>query len=677
MIVRQVAENKNTFLFTSNETDVPCNHHPAKVKYLGEKLQSHAFIIWRNVCCLPNAKYDPNINLPPFLQENPQIFKNNSGELKINCSGDYLNYIKEKKNVLKSFLAQSDDKENNLYLIESAEKEEKIEKFNEILPTFKNQSALPEIVSNFTEYVSSDGTFYQEAKKKNKKNQLLKNFDSFLANLTLDEPKVEEISQKLAVRVENLSLTKTIGLRLIDKRDRDEFKSLSANDSADDFAVQADLIAGIELPRILVDAGERLAVSVIKDSKSLFSAAYATSAVISVTLDGGHRRNLSEPIILLFPKKLNNNSAACVYWDFTMDMEEGNWSTEGCTLNKTITLEDTLIDECHCWHLTHFALIFWDSKSTAQFKNTFLDQVSSVGCITSLVCLAGVFLAAIISPKWRKGAGQKLLLQMALSLALLLSLFLVTANVDLNKWGCFFAGFFMHYAILAHVFWMLIAAYLQYIRLVKVIAQRKPNLILKSAVVGWIFPIIPGMVVLLSQKFDFYSEIPLCLPTGLAFYLSILLPVTLIQLINLAVFALITFNICRVSSFRGRKHDANRFQFRRFIQLVFLFTLLGLNWIFAIFQVAFPDARFAFGLLFTIFGTFQGMVYFCFFVLMHKDFPSAWRRFVALLRNMSETSEEKSLRHSENTLMTTISRIFTSSNQTYNGGENLEKDTTF
>ncbi|XP_059485159.1 adhesion G-protein coupled receptor G6-like [Neocloeon triangulifer] len=511
-----------------------------------------------------------------------------------------------------------------------------------------DDSAIRKVANLFSAFGNNQEAILKNLSKPQETN-LLKNLDHFLANVVLNQSSAEEIKPNFAVRVENINGTKIRGMQLTGLGKSEELQKFHSitSESNDSSILQPGLIAAVKLPESSLLHHRRLSVVIIQESEKLFLNEFKTSDVVNVNLDGKHLINLDEPVIIWFPRNSSQKLGECGFWNFSLNNGNGNWSTEGCKIIATHKLEDsTFVDECHCWHMTHYALIFWDSKydfntmeKTDKYtsRNTPLNSeiddlfevISNVGCITSLVCLAGVFLAATISSKWRKGVGQKLLLHMALSLTILYSLFLgIDFLIDDNSsdWVRFIAGFCIHYSILAHISWMLVAAYWQYKRLVKVMFVRTSNLILKSSIVGWCIPIIPGLIVLILQKFDFYSQPPFYLPTGLAFYLTVAFPVALIQFLNLSVFAMITYNLCRLNKFNGKKHHDNGSHVRRFIHLVYLFTMLGLVWIFGVLQIVFPDARFVFGFLFNLVGTSQGISYFVFFVLMHREFKNCCRR---------------------------------------------------
>jgi len=197
-------------------------------------------------------------------------------------------------------------------------------------------------------------------------------------------------------------------------------------------------------------------------------------------------------------------------WDFNANDGNGGWSPYGCRMQGTRVLDIndwTVIDECACWHMTHFGEIFWDSDrpfftSKDTEHESLLNFITFSGCILSLIGLSGIFITAGISPSWLSGPGQKIQLQMSVNLALLIIIFMfLTSDMVLPKHLCSLMGALLHYMMLSNFSWMLLAAYLQYSRLVKVVVKRSSRLLLKSGVIGWGLPLIPVVLAFLSGNF--------------------------------------------------------------------------------------------------------------------------------------------------------------------------------
>jgi 7 transmembrane receptor (Secretin family) len=93
---------------------------------------------------------------------------------------------------------------------------------------------------------------------------------------------------------------------------------------------------------------------------------------------------------------------------------------------------------------------------------------------------------------------------------------------------------------------------------------------------------------------------------------------------NVIVFLLIARSLFQTIEIR--RHDVSCLNTTRYKQLVFLFILLGLSWVFALLQVTIPAARIFFAYLFCFAIGSQGIVYFVFFVLMDNKATDAWTK---------------------------------------------------
>jgi hypothetical protein len=329
-----------------------------------------------------------------------------------------------------------------------------------------------------------------------------------------------------------------------------------------------------------------------------------------------------------------SDPGVCVSWDFSKNHGRGDWSRQGCrliTTHKNVSYENynNVLDECACWHLTHFGELFWHSdepmmESLHPSHSKTLDLITLTGCCLSLAGLTGVFATALVAPEWLRGSGQKIQLQISINLAFLIILFLLSSYLDLNSFFCIFLGILLHYSMLSNFCWMLLAAYLQYSRLVKVVSSRSSRLPLKSGLIGWVLPMVPCICILVSGQYQVYSKPPMCLPRGIAFYTSILTPLVVVMCCNTVVFILIARNL--YINIKIRRHDKTCLSFRRFKQLVFLFVLLGLSWLFAIAQLITPKPwNIIFSYFFCLCIAGKGLTYFIFFILMDESAKNAWK----------------------------------------------------
>lgn len=264
-----------------------------------------------------------------------------------------------------------------------------------------------------------------------------------------------------------------------------------------------------------------------------------------------------------------------------------------------------------------------------------LDYISILGCVMSLVGLACIWLTAICFRKWRKEEFNIVILNISFVLTLIMLYFLLLNLPELwnqyismtNKVHCMIMGGFLHYNVLVLFLWMLIIGINQYKMFVKVM-DRSPNNIKKYIIVAWGLPLIPtGLVALLEPNTympdaeRLASNTAICYPTGKSLYYGVILPITIIILINLGLFVYI---FCTLrSSLKKFKHRSEKEQIIIQIRVcVLLFFLLGLSWTFGL--LSFLDNGVIFSYLFCLTATLQGFVLFLYAVVIRKTTRDYW-----------------------------------------------------
>jgi hypothetical protein len=273
--------------------------------------------------------------------------------------------------------------------------------------------------------------------------------------------------------------------------------------------------------------------------------------------------------------------------------------------------------------LTHFGAIFRQGEDDHA-----LELISIIGCWVSIISIGGIFLTFAVDRQLMKGAGQKILLLKAANLVLLPIIFLAGASVKKSQLGCICFGFLLHYAILSNFIWKGIAGYLQYRRLVMVIKTRSAKLLTKLILVGWLAPLIPGLLAVFFNQSDIYSGEPLCLPNGVVFAVVILAPLCIVLAVNTGIFVKIALSLYKSSI--PRRHANYSLALTRFKQLLFLYVLLGLNWAFGVCQMMFPsNIAVPFAYLFCITISFHGLSFFVFVIGMNKRARDAWNTFLS------------------------------------------------
>uniref|UniRef100_A0AAG5DPS3 G-protein coupled receptors family 2 profile 2 domain-containing protein n=1 Tax=Anopheles atroparvus TaxID=41427 RepID=A0AAG5DPS3_ANOAO len=369
------------------------------------------------------------------------------------------------------------------------------------------------------------------------------------------------------------------------------------------------------------------------------------SKIISVTIPGYGSRMPGE--IPIYTRQHDPGRASrCGYWSLdSLDDspgEFGRWSYDECRLVNVST--SGAITICGCFHLTSFSRLTMDtqmvetvgvSKKLIADKSTMaLDVITVIGCALSLLGVIGILVTAILFPSWRVKASSKILLQLSCAIAVeMIIIFFEGPDIDkqgistLDEIECTLLGSVFHYIILVTFMWMLVSAYLQFMRYVKVLGWLRPShFILKATMCCWGLPALPVVIFLILDhrlylKQDNVSDI--CYPHASALYYGLLLPIGAIIFLNFISFVFVLYNIFTIPSnlTKTADHDMTLAQLRLSI---FLFFLLGLPWIFGMLTTGSVDKLFAY--LFCLTAPLQGFVLFIYFIVMDPIARRLWLR---------------------------------------------------
>uniref|UniRef100_A0A182NAG3 G-protein coupled receptors family 2 profile 2 domain-containing protein n=1 Tax=Anopheles dirus TaxID=7168 RepID=A0A182NAG3_9DIPT len=363
--------------------------------------------------------------------------------------------------------------------------------------------------------------------------------------------------------------------------------------------------------------------------------------IISVTVPGYGSRMPDEIPIYTRAQPHSSPGGRCGYWSFEAPPNAtgpyGRWSYDECRVRR-VAGPRTL---CACYHLTSFARLTMDTqmvetvgvsqKFIADQGTLALDVITAIGCALSLVGVVGILLTALLFPCWRAKASSKILLQLSGAIAVeMIVIFLEGPDIDQNRISrieCALLGSVFHYIILVTFMWMLVTAYLQFMRYVKVLGRLRPaHFILKATVVCWGGPLVPVVACLcydhtLYLKRDNLTDI--CYPHGRALWYGLLLPISAIIAVNLVSFVFVLYNICTIPGNLTKTAD-HAMTLAQLRLSVFLFFLLGLPWIFGMLTTGTEDKLFAY--LFCLTAPVQGFVLFVYFVVMDPTARRYWSR---------------------------------------------------
>lgn len=371
--------------------------------------------------------------------------------------------------------------------------------------------------------------------------------------------------------------------------------------------------------------------------------------------------NYDRPLPALFPiifrprrDLIADDDMQCGFWNFhpAESARISEWSSAGCDYLGKSTRDEDPAYMCGCQHFTNFAFLMTgnsgpsDNKQPsengtdleyAEHVRVSLDVITQVGCILSLVGVVLIWLTALVFRSWREREGTKVLLQLSFGIGLQVIMVLLINYDYHNTFGdsttsCISIGIVLHYSVLVIFAWMLITAYLQYLRYVVVFGNLLPkHFFLKANVVGWVLPLLPILVICIIDPGLYIPANAaadlrdvLCYPQGNALYFGVILPVALIVFTNLCVFALVIYNITLgLQKCNNHRKSSSKIHQAQLRLTILLFFLLGLTWIFGM-LVHLEVNTYVFTYLFTIFGTLQGFVLFVYFIVLDPQTRKLW-----------------------------------------------------
>lgn len=372
------------------------------------------------------------------------------------------------------------------------------------------------------------------------------------------------------------------------------------------------------------------------------------SYVINVLIPG-YGVYLEEPIPIYFLPNSSFNEYDCVFWDYISKIEESyenkssKWSNLGA--ENIGFVKGTSYFQCNFTHLTHFALLILSERNSVnliepQNSNesiyeeyshfSILTTITITGCSFSLFGILGIFFTAAVLKRWREKTGTKILLNLSVAIALEI---IASQVAGLENWqittsdnGCIAVGIILQYSVLSKCCWMLVSAYLQYLRFVLIFKRKPQNILQKAVFVGWILPLLPTLTVsLLAINSYKASRQNYCYPTDVAFYLGIVLPVLLIVAANVTIFFKIMLNVLTENNLKSYSGSSDNHK-RQVYLATLLFFLLGIPWLFGILAeiISLPTLQILFAYLFCLSATLQGFVLFIFYVILDRDTARQW-----------------------------------------------------
>lgn len=351
------------------------------------------------------------------------------------------------------------------------------------------------------------------------------------------------------------------------------------------------------------------------------------SDVLSVSLHPLNINSFKEPVTLILRNTQENGEeqASCVFWN--MNGSRGFWSGEGCQVTSRNKSHTT----CQCFHLTSFAVLMRVKdihQSTVMEQHAFaLGLISYIGISISIVALCLSFLTFVFL-RFRNSRNRYFIhANLALSLGLAETLFLLGISKTANKIVCKTIAITLHYLFLVSFSWMALEGVILYLMLVKIFRRKaRPGRDkLVFLLCGWG---LPAIVVAASAALfhEGYGTREFCwLSFQRHFTWAFVGPVLFVCMFNFICLGR-TF---MVMSSRGsmKKSDSSLQKIRYWSKgCALLSCLLGLTWVVGVFVVNEDTIFMAY--LFNIFNTLQGLLIFLFHCIGDEKVRAEYLRLI-------------------------------------------------
>ncbi|XP_078679906.1 uncharacterized protein LOC144915408 [Branchiostoma floridae x Branchiostoma belcheri] len=210
------------------------------------------------------------------------------------------------------------------------------------------------------------------------------------------------------------------------------------------------------------------------------------SRVLASKIQGRCVKNLTEPVIIILKHKMKGRTPTCVFWDFDAAGGAGAWSTEGCWVHQTV--DD--VTECHCNHLTNFALIMdisdqFGAGPLPVEHRTALSWISWLGCGLSMVGLIGTLVSLLFVRRLRQLKTTPCHLNLSAAMLLAMVSLQVGVKQTDSRVACGVQAALIQYFLLVSLAWMAVEALLMYQNLVKVVLTQPRFFFCRSCVTAW------------------------------------------------------------------------------------------------------------------------------------------------------------------------------------------------
>jgi G protein-coupled receptor 64/G protein-coupled receptor 126 len=333
-----------------------------------------------------------------------------------------------------------------------------------------------------------------------------------------------------------------------------------------------------------------------------------------VLINVTNETNIQFPIKVSFSSEIDIKSGEeimCAFWN----EETNKWNVGSSKYNGTTR---TGLHECLYYYMSCFALLF---RADNKEHLVILNILSRAGCYLSLTGLALVLLTFLFFHKWRLHLESKITASLSVSLFVMYLVFVTGFTQTSNEFLCISIAATLHYFILASFCWMLVEAFYNYLKFVKVIGTYVPRFMWKASAGAWGCPLIP-VIAVFCYNYKLYKDEQYCWVHSEAFYYAFLTPLAVICGANIVIFIIILNSItCARQHFK-----TNQQQYSLLISQLnasfCIFTLLGLSWTFGFLTLI--GTGVIFNYLFCITSTLQGFLIFVYFISLGMRGKGMW-----------------------------------------------------
>ncbi|XP_030850108.1 adhesion G-protein coupled receptor G7 [Strongylocentrotus purpuratus] len=317
----------------------------------------------------------------------------------------------------------------------------------------------------------------------------------------------------------------------------------------------------------------------------------ANSPVISLSIGQGKVAALTESINFTFTTiKSGYMNPMCSFWD---EVEE-DWSQDGCVLvSGFASTDDERYDEegvrCACDHLTNFAVIMDTHRQEDSLIET-NNILTYIGCCISIFSLLVTLATYLWNKDLRTKQPNQIFICLCLTLLCLYTTFVIMISLDsirgyreVQAGPCGFLTALVHFFVLSSIAWMGVEGYNTYIIIiVKIVNTYIQNFMIKASLAAWG---IPAFIVVLTGAIarGSYAHDDLCFLQFWAQIGGLLIPMSIILLINIVIFILVVRKVLRSANIAGQVEREATIERRETIERVqnaiCILFLLSLTWV--------------------------------------------------------------------------------------------------